>query len=263
MVKKKKTLKKASIKRARVKKKKVSVYKTKIFWEIIGLLILFLVLFYVFVFSSAFQIKEIQILGNEKVSSEEMLRFIYPEIEQRLVFKTRSMFLINSQDIKDHILDNFFLINKVSVKKKPFHSLIIEIEEREHIAVVCWERCFKVNERGIAFESVNDLLGLVIYLNKEVSLGDQIISPMYLESIYLINSSFENNTDIEAKEIVLLENALEIMTDKNFKVIFSLENSVEDQILNLELVLKEKIAQEELVGLEYIDLRFGNKVYFK
>ena len=53
------------------------------------------------------------------------------------------------------------------------------------------------------------------------------------------------------------------MTDKNFKVIFSLDNNVEDQILNLDLVLKEKISQEDLVGLEYIDLRFGNKVYFK
>jgi len=263
MVKIKKILKKIFIKRARVKKRKIPVYKTKIFWEIIGLVIFLLILFYVFVFSSVFQVREVQILGNEKVASEEMLQLIYPKIEQRLIFKTKSLFLINSQNIKNHILDNFFLIDKVNINKKLFHSLIIEIQEREHLAIVCQEQCFKVDEKGIAFEPVNDLSGIVVYLNKEILLGNQIISPAHLKSIHLINSSFENNTDIGSERVTLLENVLEIMTDKNFKVIFSLDNNVEDQILNLDLVLKEKISQEDLVGLEYIDLRFGNKVYFK
>ena len=51
------------------------------------------------------------------------------------------------------------------------------------------------------------------------------------------------------------------MTQVGYSILFDLTGNIDEQFRNLMVVLQEQV--EDPTRLEYIDLRFGDKVYFK
>ncbi len=283
-----------SARRKSVKRKK-PFYRSRLFWFSLLASFLFLGISYLLFFSSVFQIEEIEITGNEKVKSERIEERIVPFLGHVFqvdpffegvgpwrIFDTRSILLLAGKKIEKEVIEVFPRVGRVRVKRHFPDKVVLEIEERVPFAEICERsgRCFVVDESSVAFEesaSVKEEKGegvkvlevekeeLTVKLEEEksVNLGEGAMKPSYLQVIRKIKTGVEEDTGFKVKDIYYSGERVNVETERGVKLYFNLERSAEDQLLNLSLVLKEKISAEELMELEYIDLRFGNRVYYK
>lgn len=255
--------KRKKVKSARIKRKK-PFYRSKMFWFGFLCSLVVLGLLYLFIFSSVFQVREIKVEGNERISEEDLSNFVWSLISQKLIWETKSIFLIKSHQIEESILRNFPLVGKAKLVKKPLAFLILRVKEREEFAVVCNEECFKIDYQGMVFEKTDQRQGLIIvFSNKNILVGERVIDPFLLEQISRIEENLKNNPDIKIEEYIFYDDRIEAKTELGPRIIFDLDNKIDNQLLKLNIVLKEEISMEKLKGLDYIDVRFGNKVYYK
>jgi len=270
---KKRALKKSGSKKRLRIKKRTTVFKSKIFWIFVFLFLLLAGLFYLLFLSEIFEIKELNISGNEEMGTQHLLEIIEPEIQQSLSFrgktflKTKNIFLINSSKLEKTILERFLKIDTIAFKRKLPGTFILDIKERELFAVVCQleNQCFAVDKKGVVFQEEEVKNGLLVsFLEEEkIILGKEIIKPEYLEAIFQVNKNFKDSPDIDIKKLVFFDQRLNVETEQGFEIHFNLEGKIEDQLFNLDLVLRQKVSKEEFKNLKYIDLRFGNKVYYR
>jgi len=253
-------------KRLRIKKRK-PFYKKKGFWISILLLVFFGGVFYLIFFSKVFQIKEIRISGNERISTEDLRELINSKIEKKFFLPTKSIFLVKLKSIEREVLNKFSLIDEAKLKRKLPNILILEAKERRSLVIFCSlsEKCFKVDKLGIAFEESLEKKDLAIFSQKEeeVFLGKQVIEPGYLNSILEIQKQLKDDLKIEIEKFLVSDEKLTVKTLEGFEIYFNPDNDIKDQVFNLDNILKEKITAERRNSLEYIDLRFGNKVFYK
>ena len=185
----------------RTKKKKSIfwIFRNKLFW--LGFLILVILgsLFYFFLFSSYFQIKEIKISGNQKIATKEIENIVSQQVNKKIFFFIpRNIFLINFKKIDQTISEKFLVIAKVILKKEFPNTIFVSIEERVAIGVWCKpitdfqesnsdeeekekivlisdSDCFNLDNEGIIFEQSRERTELIIKSGKEISLGEKVI----------------------------------------------------------------------------------------
>jgi len=251
----------------------LKIFKHKITWIVLLILALIGGLMHLFVFSSVFQIKNIQISETAKSPTEEIRNIISEN--------TGNIFLSDLKGISQDILEKYPQINNVNIKRKFPDKVIVQIQERQPVAVFCisslisalkifkpeeqgFLNCFYLDEEGIVFEEASEITEfLVIKIKNPVRglrFGQKIIDREYLEKILIISSKLK---DIQILEIYpYSKNRLDIKTSENWEVYFNAKENISPQIEELNILLKEKLPLEERGSLEYIDLRF-EKIYIK
>ncbi len=261
MIRKKRVFKK----RFRIKKKK-PFFKKKIFWASFFLFLTTAILFYFFIFADVFQVKEIKIEGNQKVSEEDLRMIVEAGAEKKIIHLTKNIFLVNPRKIERTILDKFPQIAEVKLRKKFPHILILEVKERIPLILFCRDSndCFQIDKEGVAFEKIGWSERPAIFSpGGEISLGQSVIPIDYLEAILEIEKKLGDELEIEVKKFLLLDDKLNVETVQGPEIYFDPKGRVSEQLFNLAVLLKEKISSEKRGELEYIDLRFGNRVYYK
>lgn len=252
----------------RIKRKK-SILRNRFFW--LGILVLVIVgaFFYFLFFSETFQIKRIIITGEEKVSKEGLKLLIEKKLENEILFfKTKSIFLINSNEIKNDILDNFPQIAEVEVSRGLPDALNIVAIERSGLAVWCQgDRCFLVDNGGVIFEESSPETDLPKILDRQdidsFNLGEKVIEENILASIFDIKKQLKGNLKINIEEFIIPNlGRLNVKITEGWEVYFNLKEDIGWQLTKLNLVLEEEIPPEKRGDLEYIDLRF-TRVFYK
>jgi len=240
-------------------------YKKKFFWAGTIFLISTILIFYIVFFFNFFWIKNINIISTTENANQEILDIINNKIEKRFIFlSSKSIFLFNSSTTENYILNLFPSVLNIEINKKFPNSLIVEIKKRK--PVVYWrtnDNLFLMDVNGIIFahKSSLDPRRVIIENNVSGSLGDQVVSPVDLQKIMKIWTAV--GKDLEIIEFEISDQKLNALTSKNWRIFFSPNKDINNQLLNLELVLNEKISPERRNSLNYIDLRFDNRVYFK
>jgi len=250
----------------------LKIFKHKMAWFILLGLITIGGLIYFFIFSSVFQIKNINISALEKSSSEEIYKIISAN--------AGNIFLADFTDSREKILNEFPQIVEVNIKREFPNGVFAEIKERQPVAIFCkseldsnikifGERnskvCYYIDNQGIVFEKVvGEPSDLVVIRNNSplssFSMGQQVIEIDYLEKVLKINLGLK---DIQITEIIPVSNErLDIKTSEGWEIYFNTKEDIDWQIKELGILLKEKLPTGERKGLEYVDLRF-EKVYFK
>jgi cell division septal protein FtsQ len=244
----------------------------------IAILLLSLVLAYFFFFFNYFQIKKTVLINQKFVSEEEINKIVNPILDQRrfLVFPGKNIFLVNKDLIKSSLFDQIPQINSIEISKKYPDILKIKVNEMEPVALwLSQGRRYLIDEEGVVRGELQiteennpsvstNLFKIVDQSNKEVHLKDGVVFPKHIN---FINALYEKlpSMGINIKEIILPSPQafeIHIKTDKDWQIYFILEKSIDLQLFNLKLVL-EKELQNKTDGLDYIDLRVENWVYYK
>lgn len=247
------------------------IFKNRFFRLFILILIIFITAFYLICFFPFFQIKKIEISENQKISSDDLKHLIEDKLTKKILFfNSKSLFLADLKEIEENILKKYPEIEKVDFFKKIPDKLEVLIKERKPVAVFKKDNnYFLIDEKGIAFEKTEEKQNFLLIkkpdLNQEIKLGNNLIEEGQIGQILKVAPEFKNKNlefKIEFAEI-LNEQRLNIKISGGFEVYFDLLGDISQQVLNLSVVLKEKISLEERRNLEYIDLRFGNQIYYK
>lgn len=171
-------------------------------------------------------------------------------------------------EIERTLKETFLPINILSIDRDGFRGLFISIEERQPIATWCGTStttpCYLVDKTGLLFEESTEVLsGTILYRSvPEVSLG----------SVFLNGDFFELHGFITTLQTTTSYSVQEVLIDEYDDVFVRLREGGELRFVrsdNKEVLLDNIASAFSSTRLqtnepfEYIDFRFGNKVYVK
>lgn len=258
----------------RVKKVKFSkkrfLFRKKSFFIQVTIFLIFIFLCWFIFFSSFFQIKKIEIKGNQRVQKEILFSFLEEKLSGKIYFlPKKNIFLIKSLKLENQILNNFPQFSKINFKVKFPNTLICFIKEREPRAVLVTEnQKFLLDEDGVVFEIFNPEFGFLPIIKSHLLptnlyLGQKAIPKEIVFELLKINESLTKELDLKIKEIEFFsEEKIQVVTQENWKIFFKIGER-EWQILKLKTLLKEELPKEKREKLDYIDVRFENFAPFK
>lgn len=248
-----------------------SIFRNRSFW--LGILILIICggIFYLICFASFFQIKKIEISGKEqKVLFSEIQKTIDEKIGQKILsFPSKSIFLVNFNQVRQAFLEKFPQIAKVNLKRNFPDKVIVQIEERKPVAIFgLEEKYFFIDKEGVIFEPASEereyLKIKSLNLNQPLNLGQKALEKELLTLILEVKEKIHNDFKIPLTEILLVsEETISFKTLEDWEIYFNFKNDLAWQLTKLKAVLDKEIPQEKRKDLEYIDVRFGNLAPYK
>lgn len=264
----------------RVKIKK-SVFRSRFFWLGVLVFCFFGILFYLVVFFPPLQIKEIKITGNAAVSRESIMGKIEDKINIKIInFPSKSIFLVNLGEIKKYVLNNFPKLASVEIKREFPNILLATVEER--VGLANWRGAindsenlderknnyFLIDKEGIIFEEAALATTPIKIVSREApndfSLGAKVIEEELLSHILKIESKLKENFKISVSEFLIVSRErLNVKIDEGWEAYFNPREDMDWQLTKLILVLEKEIPPDLRRNLEYIELRFGERAYFK
>lgn len=259
-------------------KPKKPIFKRPIFWLALLFLTIVLSVLYLAVFYSEFQVNSIVISGNDKVEGQLIENVVLDAINKNI---SKSIFLINLDKLNQQLLEKFPIIERIQTDKKLPRALIIGITERKPVAVFCpfvdkpteenQKKCFLIDSNGVIFEPLSaPARGMIVVQQlmseNQVFTGEEVIGRNIMESISKIEKSLKDNFGIDIEEaLVTSPIQLNINTSENWKIYFNTDEdfNIDLQVAKLDLLLKGEIGPEARKNLQYIDLRFKDRAYYK
>jgi hypothetical protein len=229
--------------------------------------------------AKAITIQNIVVEGNSGVTSYDIEEVVHKHIEGKfaLLFSKNNRFLYSKNKITDEISLLFTQIENVDLEVEGT-DLHVRVKERTPRYTWCSgvpqtdnkDDCYFLDERGFIFSEAPVFSG-----NAYVAFYGLITGEKPIGSTYLNKDTFENiNKFIEflhGKKIhpyALLASTngtLEVFFDRGTKMILKSDQDIASLISNIDLVMTDTtvFSDAQRPNLEYIDMRFGNKLYYK
>lgn len=285
-------LRSQSLTRKRRKKKVMKL------WIVFFCICLFLALITWLISLPSMAIKKIVVVGNTNVTSEEIQRIGDDILNSKYVglFSKRNALLYPKDKIERTLLQTYPRISAVGIETESFEILNIKIKEREAVSIWCAAiQCYLVDKDGYIFAEYHEKLGDTVggdvtNINPDKELGqlpklyggDQFVGPEPVGKSIFTKKLYLNIRDAitELQQSGLAINSVHVYSRDEIvftvlgggKLIFSDRKPFEVSLEDLKSSLKSSVfsgstsSSSKIVlpaRFEYIDVRFGNKVFYK
>jgi hypothetical protein len=225
--------------------------------------------------NSYLQIKSVEIKGNQLISKNEIMSVTLGELsgDYLSLYSKANIFLYPKNKIKSEISSRFPRIKEVETELKDQNNLIITVSEREPSALWCEkgeEECFLLDEEGFIFDKSPGFSPQVYLTFRGESRGDDPIGEFVLSKERFTNvSEFLKGMErlnLSPRELLLEGEDVVVSVSEGAEILFNSTDDVYSTLSNLESVLNDQKLQlrsgDEL-NVSRIDLRFGNKVFYR
>ncbi len=253
----------------RLQKKKRKIFKIKlILWFLV-------VLFTVLCISSVshlnfLNIQKVVFTGNEITKTGDLFDITIKETEGKYfwLFSKRNSFFYPKKEIEDKILKEFPRIEEINFDTI-LKELKIVVKEREPVALWCEDgiaNCFLIDNDSYIFAKSSG--GEYFRYYKDLGAGDFLRKNIFeSEKFEEIKSfvEFVRGLNLEPYKLVIVEDKSEIYFGDGSRIFFDDTQNIKEVINNLQSVLnmEEFVSGEKIKEVDYIDLRFRNKVFYK
>jgi hypothetical protein len=244
------------------------------------ILIIFIVVGFVFLLRiESIQIREANIEGTNIINKEDVQNLVNKSLAGNYLWfiPKANTFLYSVKNLNNSLINEFPGIFSLNVGRDGFKKIYIKIVERKPQALWCKNiadenppECYFVDTTGVVFAKAPFFSGNVYFmykgeLGKEDPLGAQIFS----REDFSIFQAFIKQTNKLGISIV----GAELKKDGDFDLILlsgvhillNRNISYDDIYNNMDAVFKsnELSSTSTLNSLDYIDMRFGNKIFYK
>lgn len=217
-------------------------------------------LVYFFFISPYFQVKRIETDGFLSTQGNDFLQN----------YKGKNIFLVNQLALEEDMREVYPEALIVKVYRGLPDTLRVTVSEREVALVwVSKDRQYLVDGTGIAYEEINeanrqsvDKLSKITDLHAmNVELGRKVATARLINFIKAFEPVFEEKTKIKITGWEIGETSIHAtaLTEKGWKVIINTSRSADQQVTDLEAILKKHSGDVK----EYIDLRVPGYAYYK
>lgn len=249
------------------------------FLAVVGAGMLFLAVGVVFVcrMPSA-QIRRITLTGMKTLEEAVLRERIDAGLEgaRAWVLPRGSFFLASAGAIASDLEKNFPRIENAAVVKKFPDALDVAITERVLWGVFCnslesssTPACVYIDSSGIAYEEAPELEGKLLVIVRSDSgggaLGAAVADPAVMSQMRTLIRELSDKADIMITGFILssrVPSEIRAVSSEGFTLIFTREDDISAGLDVLKRVLTGEI-KDRRNKLDYIDLRFGNKVFYK
>lgn len=235
------------------------------------LIILVAVLAWLFLFSNILVIKNIEVRGASIISSAEIESLARNDLAKNRLFllSESRLAVFNSQALKQEIFSHYAL-DKVQITKKIPSTLIITINEKIPVAVWFEADTFsEIDGSGwILAQTFGNLEGLpTIYNNGSPKINDKKIEGADQEITfvkYLAPEFVSRFSTIKIKQLTVddEQDTIKLVPERGGMIYFSSADDLARQLDRLDALLRSEL-KGRFEKVHYIDLRFGDKVYYK
>ena len=258
----------------------------------------FLVIFLIIILGLSFasqinkiNINQINISGNKVVETKEIESVVQNKISGHYLwlFPKTNFLIYPKHKIISELNDKFKRLKNISIKVKNFKSLEISISEYEGKYLWCnlivvklnknindKEKCYFMDNNGYIFDEAPYFSGNVYFkfygdLNEENPAGSYFMKNKFAKIIEFKNTI--EKMDLKPTSFWLDNNKEEgnfsISSEPAMgpSIIFKIDSDYENLAENLQVAISVEPLRTDLKtkfsSLLYLDLRFGNKVYYK
>lgn len=275
-----------------IRSSKLRRRRRKIF-AIKTVLVFLLLIVFVFFFSRlsgipSIQITDVEVLGNLSVSKDEMTSLIKTETVENyyMLFSKNNLFLFPRKTIEEKILNDFKKIEKVQVKFRGFNTVILSIVERKPDFLWCADGdidenhkddnssgCYFLDKEGMVFSGAPNFSGNAFMryyglLDNVEPIGKVYMPAATFKEITSFVNSLKNLGLVATLFRAESENDYEIYLENGSRIIFDNRQPFDKTLDNLRSILTEiglgkNLGTKNPIKLNYVDLRFGDKVFYK
>jgi cell division septal protein FtsQ len=235
--------------------------------------IIFIILILLLV-QSVFQVKifrlnEVELINNEDLDLASIQELIDQHLEQRryLLFKNSNYFLFDEEVLTNDLIEQYNL-DQAKVSKKFPHTIKIDVQEK--ISQFIWQKddtLYLLSSKGALNRQISEIDQKYLILQDFRDIrptGQQILSANELE---IINNIYLNWQKVFVGEPILQKiiltddlSTIEAQVRIGYRVKIDADKDIVEQLNNLKKVLAGNVIG---IDIDYIDLRFGDRVFFK
>lgn len=229
-------------------------------------------LIWFFFFSNYFTIKTIVVSGSENINTENIKNLAWEETKDRwfLLGKQNNIFLFSKSNFINKINAQFSLMD-IKIKKKLPDKIDITLKEKKYSFV--WledEKYYYIDNEGNLIAEIGQDKSASTPAFLIVSKGNAKIAnnkigydKKYLDFINKVCNQIKDNKFVPEMFILDTINTVKFKIKQGQAVIFlNIDEDLDKQINKLSVVINEKL-KDDFKNKEYIDLRYGDKVYYK
>jgi cell division septal protein FtsQ len=228
-----------------------------------------------------FRVKEVNLTGGVLITEEDVERESVEFISGSYfwLFPKDNSFILGKKGLENHLKEKFKRIDTIIVSLEGFNSLKVEISERKHFAIWCKEdssgseeRCYFIDKNSTVFAKSPNFSGDAYFKYYGLIESSDPIGLEYIASPEVFSQISDFVDDVKSTSIkplhITAKNKEEFVMDifGGGKILFDTKESLKTVFDKLNLLLEtpelSKFDRKEL-PVEYIDLRFGNKLYYK
>ncbi|MFA6428367.1 MAG: FtsQ-type POTRA domain-containing protein [Candidatus Buchananbacteria bacterium] len=243
--------------------------RVKIYLASAGLILL--VLIYGLLTNAKFNLTNLEIKGNRKITTNQLWQLFNEQKQQNWLglFKQENYFLFSSKKLSQKII-NSLEVSQAEVEKKFPNQLKISLVERAiSLKLRVGETGYYLDPKGLVFAKLpytqleTGPALLVVDTTDELTLESSPLSAEMFAFIMGANRQLRQNgleiVNFNLKE--LSDRDLKVITKEGWYVLLDVREDLVRQTNNLKLLLQNKLT--ERTNLQYIDLRFGDKIFYK
>jgi cell division septal protein FtsQ len=274
-------------------------FKISIIFFCFALLVLFGVAIYLF-HNERVVIQSIIVRGASVLDGSDIKKVTekYLDGAYLYLFPKRSVFLYPKNQIASALLSDFARIEKVTVESEDLRTLVVTISERQPYALWCGdildtlysdtseekivlegelrdderkeaERCLVLDKGGIIYAYAPDdfTLPYIVFegmLEVDDPIGTQFLTKDEFGNIATLLSAIKSIGILPKRVQIADKHDFSVVLEENTKLKFRRDDDFSQVFANLEAsFISKEIDTDNLENIEYIDLRFGNRLYVK
>lgn len=218
-----------------------------------------------------FVIGAIEVSGVEKLSPEDMRSTAGRVLDDGLfhLFARRNIFLYPKEHISAEVRAAFPRVKDVSLSRDSLFgkTLRIRVEERQAFARWCSAECFLMDKDGFLFAHAEGLTesGYVFGggLDESKTPVRQTFLYGHLQESLRLLSLLEKEGYAPRGLVVESEQDFSVVFVDGMTMLATFDESEDVLVRRLALALSSDALRGREMDIEYVDLRFGNKLFYK
>lgn len=263
------------------KKQKRQVLRKKILiWFFIGIIFITGLVFVSRIKKINIDMSQITISGNKIVETNDIQKIVETELSGRyfFLFQKSNSFIYPEKKIKNELLTKFKRLSTVSIYTTDTRVIHIDVTERGGEYLWCGieypnlenQKCFFLDNQGYIFDeapSFSDGVYFKFYGGEStIGLGNYFLKDVFPDIV-----SFKDMVEKMDLKIISFyqspDGDMNMYLTSGAKIFFKKDSDFEKLAENLQALLATEPFHTDFIKkyntLLYIDLRFGNKVYYK
>lgn len=227
-------------------------------------------------FSERFRIRDITLSGFSRTSDTLARLKLEQELSKKYayVIPRDSLWMQNTRALEALLIESFPTLKKVDVRREFPRSLRVHAIEYDAWGVLCHgnnakEECFWIDRDGVAFALAPNFTGIIVpkindERSQEYRIGNTYMNPALMNLVAFFNERTMSDDTLQSLQFIIdaHDETLRMRTRAGWDILLLASNDPEKSYRNLKTALSSEI-KDAVANLEYIDLRFGNRVFYK
>ncbi len=223
------------------------------------------------------RIRTVQVTGQKAVQEADIQNVAQAELDggYLYLFAKSNIFLYPKGTIREKLLAKYATFASVDVRAENFHTLGVTVVERQPMALWCGESvastsgCYLLDQMGVVYAPAVVYSGDAYQKYYGTVAGDslpkQYLNAASFHSLAELAEVIQKKVNARIRSVAVDESSdVRLQFDTGFTLIFTLTSDTSEVVDRFQLAQMADIFKSNaLSNFEYLDLRFGDKLYYK